>query len=759
MSNVLLAKSGSPDGRRKEESLATHTAWCLKAAKALLAMLPFPEDEKRSLASDVLFAVALHDVGKSAAGFQEVLRGERRDWAGKRHEILSAAFASRLAGASPSVLLAILTHHKTIFDDGLGERRFGCLPPEQVPWADELTPVWKEMADEWLLNVDRFRYEWGKICKAWGRLDLMQVELTLGPLALERPWLNRTRGRSGQCAAVEFKERKRAALVRGLVIGADHLGSAHLVPPTIPDLNAYSVIQTQPREFQMAASTTIGNAIIRAPTGSGKTEAALLWAQRNQSFNGRLFYVLPYTASINAMYRRLGQGISPDRPGVFGSENVGLLHSKATAALYTLLESSKDECSCLDRQETARALANLAREIWFPIRICTPHQIIRYILRGKGWESMLAEFPNACFIFDEVHAYDPRVVGLTLASARLLAGWGARCLFISATLPTFLEDLARHALGDLPVIVPDEGKEKDREILCRTRHTVSICDGTLIDHINEVSQSARSAKSTLVVCNHVRTAQTVYEHMRSVFGTEARLLHGRFNQEDRNRIETEIVGQRLPKVLVATQVVEVSLDVDFDQGFFEPAPIDALVQRMGRVNRQGLRTPAAVVVFTGQVNSYQLYCGCLGSQHDPTCRVSRSIHELRQLANPISERDLVNAADRVYEIGFTGDDDRAFRDGIEHPDIIAFEQRLLAGAHQEWVEHVIESTDGTVELLPACLREDYESRKKKGLWIEANALLVGVRVQSLAWLRPKLNMKDDPWTINCPYTPERGLEL
>jgi CRISPR-associated endonuclease/helicase Cas3 len=752
MSELLLAKSTG-------ESLATHTAWCLKAGKALLAMLPLPEDEKRSLASDVLFGVAMHDVGKAAMGFQQVLRGERKDWAGKRHEVLSAAFASRLPDASPAALLAILTHHRTIPDDGLGELRYGCLPPEQVPWADELTPVWKEMADEWLLNLDRFRDEWRKICKAWGRLDLMHVEPALGPLALERPWLKRTTGRRGQLAAVEFKERKRAALVRGLVIGADHLGSAHLVPPTVPDLRCYSVLQSQPREFQTAAATTIGNAIIRAPTGSGKTEAALLWAQRNQSFNGRLFYVLPYTASINAMYRRLGHGTLPDRAGVFGSKNVGLLHSKATAALYTLLESTKDDCSCLDRQETARALANLAREIWFPIRICTPHQIIRYILRGKGWESMLAEFPNACFIFDEVHAYDPRVVGLTLAAARLLAGWGARCLFISATLPRFLEDLIRHVLGDLPVIIPDDGKEKDREILSRKRHTVSICDGTLLDHVDEVIQSARKAKSTLVVCNHVRTAQAVYDYMRPVFGLEARLLHGRFNQEDRNRIETEIVGQHLPKVLVATQVVEVSLDFDFDQGFFEPAPIDALVQRMGRINRQGARTPATVVVFTGQVNSYQIYCGCSGSQHDQACRVSRSIRELGQLSNPISEGDLVDAADRVYENGYSGEDDRAFREGLEHPDIVAFEQRLLAGAHQDWVEHVIESTDGTVELLPACLREEYESRKKTGLWIEANALLVGVRVQSLAWLRLRLNMNDDPWIIDCPYSSERGLQL
>ena len=64
------------------------------------------------------------------------------------------------------------------------------------------------------------------------------------------------------------------------------------------------------------------------------------------------------------------------------------------------------------------------------------------------------------------------------------------------------------------------------------------------------------------------------------------LLHSRFCRRDRDNIEKNLQAG-LPKVLVATQVVEVSLDVDFEQAFSEPAPIDALIQRFGRVNRKG----------------------------------------------------------------------------------------------------------------------------------------------------------------------------
>ena len=131
--------------------------------------------------------------------------------------------------------------------------------------------------------------------------------------------------------------------------------------------------------------------------------------------------MLPYTASINAMYRRLRK--------IFG-ENVGLLHHRATASLYQMLADDEDRLSHLDRQDTAKTISELSREIYFPIRVCTPHQILRHTLRGRGWEAMLSEFPHACFIFDEIHAYDPRVVGLTLASAKLLGKWGSRSLFL-----------------------------------------------------------------------------------------------------------------------------------------------------------------------------------------------------------------------------------------------------------------------------------------------------------------------------------------
>lgn len=743
MSKILAKSSG--------ETLSEHTIECLRVAQNLIKSLPLPEKERMHLSQEVLIAVALHDVGKAAKGFQEVLQGNQPNWQGKRHEIISASFASGIEGISEAAIFAILTHHKSIPTDGITEI-FGGLPYEQIP-IDEETSVWKEMANEWKENCGLFLEDWKKICDYLNGIigKILPDRCELKSLSLHPSWLERGIGRRGQRKCVSFENRFHASLVRGLVITSDHLGSARKMPPKVPNLRDFQVSKPEqsPRPFQEYTGSVDGSAVLRAPTGSGKTEAALLWAKRNQKPNGRLFYILPYTASINAMYRRLKV--------IFG-ENVGLVHHRAIAALYSMLESDENLSSRLNKQEIAAAISELGREIYFPIRICTAHQILRQTLRGKGWEYMFAEFPNACFIVDEIHAYDPRVVGLTLGSARLISQWGATFLFLSATLPSFLRKLITDTMGDLPFIEPDPTKDEDRKILDKKRHIVEIEDKSILDCTEMMVQSIRNRPSTLIVCNHVGTAREVYHILKKEMPSERiKLLHSQFNQKNRNDIESEII-RSLPKVLIATQVVEVSLDVDFDQAFLEPAPIDALIQRMGRVNRLGNSPPTRVVIFTKQVSPYRLYCECRTESHKPDCRVKLTIRELQKLENPISEKDLVTAADRVYRNGYQGEDKTKFDEGFNHTDIRDFESRLLAGTYRNWVEAIIEKTDGIFEVLPINLKNEYEDKRKKGLWIEANSLLVPLRSRKIFGLKGVLHTETDPWMINCLYLPDEGLK-
>ena len=82
---------------------------------------------------------------------------------------------------------------------------------------------------------------------------------------------------------------------------------------------------------------------------------------------------------------------------------------------------------------------------------------------------------------------------------------------------------------------------------------------------------------------------------------------------------------------------------------------------------------------------------------------------------------------------------------------------MLAGAYREWVEEVVK--DGTVEVLPESLVREYEARKRAGLWIAANMLLVGVRARSLSGLGKDLDTSQLTWVIRRPYSPETGLSI
>lgn len=492
-------------------------------------------------------------------------------------------------------------------------------------------------------------------------------------------------------------------------------------------------------QFQKKASETQGNLILQAPTGSGKTLAAQLWAGKNQKRNGRLFYCLPNTASINAMYKRFSKD--------YGKENVGLLHSRAVSSLYSIWENDDD--SPLIQQKGALLAKSLAKEIWYPIRVCTPHQILRYTLHGKGWELMLSEFPNSCFVFDEIHAYDPVITGFVIATAKFLTENNASCLFLSATMPNFIKKMLEDEIISITFVAPTLEDQSDRKIIDKKRHNLQIADGNILANIDSIIKAIETKGSTLIVCNHVPSAQMVFEEISKRGVEDVVLLHSRFCRRDRDNIE-KALQERLPKVLVATQVVEVSLDVDFEQAFSEPAPIDAIIQRLGRVNRKGERSPAKIVVFTEQISKYNIYNKDI---------VSRSITELQSLSNPLREIDLIEVANRVYQCGYSGEDLERYNNALNHPLIKSYKERLVAGFHNDWTDEIIEKTDGTIELLPRCLATHYAEYQSQGLWLESNRLLVPVRTASLSYLSEYLDKSSDPWIINKPYSSSIGLSL
>jgi len=722
---MLLAKSS--DGSGRAESRFDHSRNVLTMARLLYRRLPSVLGSENALLFELEAAALLHDIGKAAAGFQQWMRGERTNWNGWRHELLSAGFASNLS-VPDVVIFAVMTHHRQIP---------GCEPGAsngRLHWISGCPEDWPRMLEDWVLNEPSAVTLWKELCDFAERPDLKAGSVSeIKAIALKPAWLDRT-SRARQAKLISPERRVRASLLRGLLMSADHLASAGkgTLPPPVR-LSGFMPKFTL-RNFQLRCRVR-GNVLLNAPTGSGKTEAMLLWAAENQIENGRLFYTLPYTAALNAMHWRLRREFPKD------TESIGLLHGKAA---HHLCEAAQRDYPSDPAKATEEALARqrLAHEAFYPLRVCTPHQLLRFTLRGRGWEQMLSEIPGSCIVFDEVHSYDPSLAGLTLGTARLFSAMGAKLMFASATLPHFMRENIRR-VAPMHEVSPEANHDTDREVLDRKRHVIALVDDDLLGLTGQMLDVVQSGRTVLVVCNHVRTAQTVARELRKHLKSDRAvcLFHSRFNMKDRKSKERALSSEDLPRVLVATQVVEVSLDISFDAGFFEAAPIDALVQRMGRVNRQG-EVPAPIFIARQQLSQHKIY---------DRPYVNGTLELLSKRTGPLSELDLTRICDEVYGSGYEDDEKRVFEERFNHRFFNQFEDSVVAGEHYPWIDQVINDTSGRADVLPMDLKSEYEQHVSAKRWLDADALLVNAYTSGLT---PYLVKTADPWIVNLTYDNE-----
>ncbi|WP_158892604.1 CRISPR-associated helicase Cas3' [Amycolatopsis anabasis] len=659
-------------GHIGEEQLTTHSLATLNTAYLVWRRVGAIADQPKRFWTWVLIAAFLHDTGKLPDGFQQLLRSGRA-WR-QRHEVYSLGFVALLLAALPErdrfwIGTAVAAHHRPFTTDSHAARRAVFTQYGKLDLAEFLNcfhPVDPATAAALLSWCGDILHSHGLLptrSPAFGEtVDVDELGAAAFDLLrqLHTHWFNTL---FGQHRADGVTGR----LLQGAVVLADHVASADGDLLTEPPLRgyhttfAYTLARTgaHPYPHQTLAATVHGHVIIRASTGLGKTETGQLWAETNADAISaacggipRVFYLLPYLASINAIADRLATDV--------GQDVVGVLHSRA--GLYHLdradPEQARDEAAeqAVSKQQASRNHREL-------LRVATPYQLLRAALSGPTNAATLLDTVNSVFIFDELHAYEPRRLGMILAMMTWWADHGGRVAILSATLPGPLTRmLTDEVLADQTVRVIDAPKAQPRHRLHLTEdHLTSPAS------LETIARDLDTGQPVFVIANNIADARLIYDALaprvtRRWGEPAAFLLHARFRGLDRRRIENGILDRfgastaaaraQPPGLVVATQVLEVSLNLDGAILHTSGAPLEALLQRFGRINRLGLRAPAPVIVhaplYRPRGNSKTLYADGVYDE-EPTRRTWDLLTTHDNAV--IDEADLQHWLDTVY----TGD--------------------------------------------------------------------------------------------------------
>lgn len=564
---------------KPEETIEEHTN---KAISFLLKYFDWQESNISRVArlagisdeeikSRLFATVYLHDIGKASIDFQRHIRDKSR---GTPHALLSLPFiytAVPPLGRIHYESLAVMSHH--------------------TPFYDNLYSDWSEIAFE-----EKYCLEETK--KFYHQLPFIHKEITgkKYPFSLNEPELGIAKdllGRVKDLYHIPPKAREIFSLFASALHYSDWLASGNIdykySEGCIAEKTEKSLIKEYGGfnwyNFQNRIRNIEGDVFIRIPTGKGKTEAALLWADRN--LNGeKLIYLLPTRVTSNAMYLRMKK---------FFGDIVGISHG--TAAMMIAEEKSWGT----EEYMSKKLLSSTFME---PVTIATIDQLLLAKFNWYHWESIEQNTAFSAVVFDEIHSYDTYTTALIFNLVSELKEKGAKFAFMSATFPDYLRESLERIIGEKTVI-----QEKNYDKLCR--HRIHFTDMPIENAIQSIRKDYEKGKKILVILNTVEKSMEMYKELKEGIRNEDIILyHSRFIERDRREKEDKIIKcAKLSHgfIAVTTQVVEVSLDIDYDVLYTELSPIDALVQRMGRVNRKGKKGVIDVFIYEPNEKSSKVY--------------------------------------------------------------------------------------------------------------------------------------------------------
>lgn len=671
-------------------------------------------------ARSAFVTVFLHDIGKATVQFQgNICRGKhssRYPHAFFAVPILFRFFRENPAlslmrdianGIVPLEILSILGHHTQLYD---GMYDSTSTEPTFLhvainEFVDDLENMYKNLHFE---NVF-----------GWNRIKLAKLDLIPAPLIYSNSsdplykQINAFIERS-KTACVEVDndpERRRLkviyALNNSLLRTCDNLSSSYfdqlaktgrLVPSDSPygsvpfdfpfntwfheiSLNETTTVPKQGwRDFQLDLLRSVDKyVILRAPCGRGKTLPAFLWAKNVCDYHSKdkIIFAMPTQVTSNAMWDTLKQYCSAD-------EIVGLFHGKSLVSLKVERELSQrieeqEDALGRDQLEEIRTVTYESGNFHKPVVVTTVDHLLYSAIHGfRRSDYAFGNALRSVVIFDEAHYYDFTAMKSLMTLLRLFRRLGIPHIVMSGTLPAFFSKRLNEN-GDYGLIEDTSGSLLTPFELIRRESVLIERDSVNEFALNEIVRNFKGNNASgtrlrqTVILNTVSRAQAFYLAIRKKLELEGIpnledclvLYHSQFTFRDRSAIERGIFTSKnvKPFILVGTQVIEVSLDISCDVMYSEMAPVDAIAQRAGRLNRGGQRPTSngirhQLILYRPESNAPYFADGMDVIMSRSSDLLQEGVYSYRKLAELCDV--LYNGRDLIYSAQF----DEIFSKGI-----------------------------------------------------------------------------------------------
>lgn len=683
-----LAKRADVERGTKEQSYFDHVVQVYIAWRSLIAVHDSLIDRvavqtgvsKLAILQSSLLCVALHDVGKLSENFQRMIRAttdeqyRRMVALNYRHEViplclvraLAMLMGTKTANSLPGLglleTMAVAGHHKYLADGYLRD---------SAKYANEI--VWEhpcQLRDALPAAVNfcsaMFQEQGWKAPAIRDKETLRTIFATLQDRTAAWVYLNE---RFDDTAHIRSQTsintlRPLFMILKGLLMTADWMASgtndshyfldASKDVVQVPQGNIRQYVTDRVaargskfsgfRPFQEQCGNTDGHVLAVAPTGSGKTEAAMLWGLRQIESGAvrKLLFLMPTMVTANSLHRRMTDFFEKRY-----EHRVSLVHS--TADLIRS-ENASNESDGSDSHSRSDAFGLRDPHLFAPVTVGTVDQLLVTLMHSGRWAIKTLAAANAAIVIDELHAYDPHTAGLLMLMLKQFSSIGTRFMVMSATMPSDLRRAVANALAPQTLTTIE-----DQSLLQASRNTwetnrialtawLGMNEGRpdvvaqKFQQLSQLTNHEEQPLRILIVVNTVKRCQEIARHLKEF---NPICYHSKFTFDDRRRKEAEIEDKK-PQLLIATQVVEVSLDIDYDILLTECAPIDALIQRAGRVNRPRRTTPGRVLVFLPEAGSDKIYGEPSGVLESTWNAIEASS------GGPLTEQQLLDLVESVY---------------------------------------------------------------------------------------------------------------